>query len=131
MYTVFKSAITNGEFKLESMLERVRMYAAKGHISMDEMEELEALAREKASVKGDTDLFEKVMELETRVRALEKASGTDEEEESYPAYIAGKWYYNGDRCSENGKNYVCIAPEGVVCTWAPSGYPAYWELVTE
>lgn len=28
-----------------------------------------------------------------------------------------------------GSVYTCIAPAGVVCTWSPDEYPAYWEKV--
>ena len=43
-------------------------------------------------------------------------------------YVVGKWYYNGDKCSFEGVNYVCIAPEGATCVWSPKDYPAYWEV---
>lgn len=127
MYNVIKAAINTGDYKLEGMLERIRTFAARGLVSPDEMTELEELAREKATVRGDTDLFEKLAELEKRVRALEENSMSDAEE--YPEYTPGKWYRKGDRCSENGMNYICTAPDGVVCTWSPSGYPSYWEAV--
>lgn len=70
---------------------------------------------------------------ETRLTNLENPEGEEPTEptEEYPAYVPGKWYYNGDSCSENGKNYTCIAPEGQVCVWSPSQYPAYWEEVVE
>ena len=125
MYEVFKATIDSGNFKLENMLERIHTFAARGMITPDEMTELEELARQKANVRADTDLFEKVQELEQRIRALEAGAVTPAPE-SYPEYVPGKWYYNGDRCSENGVNYVCSAPKGVVCTWPPSEYPAYW-----
>lgn len=57
--------------------------------------------------------------IEDRVTALEKAVSPGE-------YVPGKWYYKGDRISYNGEVYVCIAPDGVVCTWNPDEYPAYW-----
>lgn len=126
MYNIIKAAINTGDYKLESMLERVHTFAAKGLINSEEMNELEALAREHATAKADTDLFEKIMELERRIRALE-AGRQEAPVEGYPAYVAGKWYYRGDKCGYNRENYVCTAPEGVVCTWSPSEYPAYWD----
>lgn len=128
MYEVFKAAIDDGNYRLESMLERIHLYAAKGKITMDEMIELENLAREKATVQGETDVFQKLMELEERIRVLEGANDSDSSEQ-YPPYIIGKWYYNGDKCRFNEENYVCVAPDGAVCTWSPAEYPAYWERV--
>lgn len=127
MYEVIKAAINDGGYKLENMLSRIRTFAAKGLISAEEMAELEEYAREHATVRNDTDLFDKVMELEMRVRALEETGGGSAAE--YPKYTPGKWYRNGDTCSENGGNYICIAPDSVVCTWSPSEYPAYWKKV--
>lgn len=128
MYEVIKSAIMNSDYKLESMLTRIRTFAAKGLLSADEMADLEELARVRATVRGDTDLFEKVLELEQRIRALEEGK-QEAPAEDYPEYVPGRWYYRNDKCSENDVNYICVAPENVVCTWSPSGYPAYWERV--
>lgn len=126
MYEVIKAAINTGDYKLESMLARIRTFAAKGFLNADEMTELEGLAREHATIRADTDLFEKVMELERRIRALEE-NKVEAPAEEYPAYVTGKWYYKGDKCSHNGASYVCTAPDGVVCTWSPEEHPAYWD----
>ena len=128
MYNIIKAAINTGDYKLEGMLARIRTFAAKGLLNADEMTELEGLAREHATVKADTDLFEKVLELERRIRALEEGKHETPAEE-YPAYVAGKWYHRDDKCSHEGKNYVCVAPDGVVCTWSPAEYPAYWNAI--
>lgn len=130
MYNMFKSVIEGGEYKLDSMLARIRSFAAKGFLTPDEMTELEELARAHATVKGDTDLFAKVMELEQRIRALEEGEPSKPEAD-YPPYIVGHWYYGGDKISFEGENYICTAPENVVCTWSPAEYPAYWERVAE
>lgn len=128
MYNVIVAAINNGDYKLDSMLARIRTFAAKGFLNADEMTELEGLAREHATVRADTDLFEKVMELERRIRALEE-NKVEAPAEEYTAYVPGKWYYRDDKCSHEGKNFVCTAPDGVVCTWSPSEYPAYWDEI--
>ena len=127
MYEVIRAAIMAGDYKLEDMLNRIRTFAARGMISAEEMDELEELARMSANVRSETDVFEKLLELERRIRALEEAS--EDEPEEYPPYKPGVWYYKGDRVSENGVNYVCIAPDRVVCTWSPTEYPAYWQAV--
>lgn len=135
MYDVFVSVINKGGYKLDEMLERIQLYAAEGKLTIAEMEALEKLAREKASFKGETDVFAKLEDLENRVRALEAKHAdtegeppTDENGDTVIAdYVPGKWYYAGDVVKYNGEDYVCTAPDGVVCVWSPSDYPAYWE----
>ena len=80
-------------------------------------------------VNGDHVLLKlaKMEELEQRVRALE--TGSTEPGEAYPDYVVGKWYYSGDKITFEGVKYKCIAPDGAVCTWSPTEYPTYWELV--
>lgn len=55
----------------------------------------------------------------------------DPEEETYPEYVqplgAHDAYKEGDKCSENGKNYICNMNG---CVWPPSVYPAAWDEVT-
>ena len=72
----------------------------------------------------------KLVDLESRVRILEEGKANEGTTEGIPEaeeYTVGKWYYRGDRVKFNGNTYICIAPEGVVCTWSPSEYPTYWE----
>ena len=38
-------------------------------------------------------------------------------------------YYKGDKVTFEGAKYICIAPDGVACTWSPVQYPTYWEKV--
>lgn len=98
-----------------------------------EMEELEALAREKANVDNSIDIINKLKEIDLRLQKLESKEETGEptENEEYPEHIAGKWYYKDDKVTENGKKYICTAPEGEVCVWSPSEYPVYWQEVKE
>jgi hypothetical protein len=126
-YDLFISVINQRNYDFSDMLKKIEQYHIAGDISDDEKEELVNKARLNADVKNGVDLFEKLAELEARVKALEEGKTDEGETEAYPEYVAGKWYYRGDKCSENGKNYTCIAPESVVCTWSPSEYPAYWE----
>ena len=142
MYEVIKNVINNGSYKLEDILYKINKMWIESAITEEEKTELDSLARENANTDNSIDLFNKIKELdlkiqdhEARITKLENAE-TEEPEEpteeiTYPAYVPGKWYYNGDNCSENGKNYTCIAPEGQVCVWSPTEYPAYWEEVTE
>ena len=136
MYNTIKNVIQKKGYSLTDILDKIEKRCLEGFINEEEREELKEYARENADVQHEVDLLKKVIELETRVKALEenKMNGEVGEEspaELYPPFVAGRWYYNGDRCSEGEKNYICIAPDGQVCTWSPSQYPAYWQLVTE
>lgn len=128
MYSIFESVINRGGYKLSEMLERIRMYAAEGRLTMKEMDSLEKLARDKANAQDGVDIFKKVEELEQRVRALEAVAPVNPDTPlDVPEYQPGKWYYSGDKAMFNGESYACIAPDGVVCVWSPTEYPAYWE----
>ena len=140
MYESIKDIIEKGNYELADILEKINTVWLKSYISKKEMEELETLARTNANIDNSIDMINKLKEIdlrmqnfETRLVKLENAEVEEPTEptEEYPAYVEGKWYYNGDNCSENGKNYTCIAPEGQVCVWPPSKYPAYWEEVVE
>lgn len=138
MYETIKNLIEKGGYELVDILKKINTVWLKSYITEEEMEELETLAREKANTDNSIDVINKLKEIdakmqdhETRITKLENPEGEPEEptEDTYPAYVSGKWYYNGDTCSENGKNYTCIAPSGQVCVWSPSEYPAYWQEV--
>lgn len=140
MYEIVKETIENTNYKLEEMLDKIYVLYGKNKLSKEEMEELEIYAREKANTDNSIDIINKLKEMdlrmqnfETRLAKVENPDGEEPEEptEEYPAYVSGKWYYNGAKYSENGKNYICIAPEGQVCVWSPSEYPQYWEEVVE
>lgn len=60
------------------------------------------------------------LSIEERVTALENEAPAPAE------YVAGTWYYRGDRVLFNDEVYTCIAPVGVVCVWSPLEYPVYW-----
>lgn len=133
MYTLIKRNIMAGDYCLNEMTERINRFAASGKITPEEQDELLSIAREKANAGNEIDLTATVLDLAARVRALEEAQKPqqpedDPEQENEPEeFVIGKWYYRGDRVKFNGKNYKCIAPEGVVCVWSPTDYPAYWE----
>lgn len=140
MYEAVKNVIASGNFELVKMLEKIDVLWIQGSLTDDQRLELVELARGKADVRNGIDVYAKLAELDRAVKdnaaaiAALKSGGTESgdstaETEEYPAYVAGKWYYAGDKCSENGKNYECCAPEGQVCTWSPSGYPDYWTEV--
>lgn len=144
MYAVVKSVIESRNYELADMLTKINTLwvqgVKNGGISDEEKEELTALARQNAEVQQSIDILAKLEELDKRVKANEEAikmlteteeapeEGEETEKPTYPEYEVGKWYYRGDIVIFEGKTYKCIAPEGVVCTWSPSEYPAYWEV---
>ena len=133
MYEILKNHITNNPFDLPAVLERIKALYGRMEIDDAQRDELEALARERASFTGSLNTTDKLLELEERIRALEafhfNAEG-GEEAEAQHEYQEGKWYYMGDKVAYKGAAYECIAPLGVVCVWNPEAYPAYWRLAT-
>lgn len=124
MKAIFESVIKRGGYDLSGLLKKIDSYHIEGKLTDAEKDELYRKARGEAV--ATVDVMAKLMDLETRVRKLESAEVPEQEE--YPEYVAGKWYYAGDKISYGGKNYICAAPDGVVCTWNPDEYPAYWSV---
>ncbi len=139
MKNIFKSAITRGGYDLPEMLKKIDQYHVAGQLTDQEKDELYLQARAGADPTVNLDLLHKVLELmdqvqqlQDRVAKLEKGNtdGEEQPEEVLPPadYVIGKWYRRGDRVTFDGRAYTCTAPEGMVCTWSPAEYPAYWEL---
>lgn len=129
MFEIIKNVISEKQFELSDILKKINTVWVQGGISDEEKTELVGMARSNADTGGSIDITAKLEELDRRVRALE--GGGSEPSEEYPDYTAGKWYYGGGKVSFEGKNYVCTAPEGQVCTWSPTEYPAYWEEISD
>ena len=143
VYDALKDVILNTSFKLEDILDKIYVMYSKDRLSKEEMEELEALAREKANpINSYAPLQEQIdklytyqKELEARVSLLEQENGQEVEEpeaEEYPEFVqpqgAHDSYNTGDKITYNGKKYVCKMNG---CVWSPDVYPAGWELVEE
>ncbi|MBR5236175.1 MAG: hypothetical protein IKW06_02220 [Clostridia bacterium] len=129
MYEIIKKVINEGRFNLSDLLVKIDTLWVQGSLAKEQKDELVVLAQEKADFKSSFDIFLKLQELDERVKALETVEESEEqpEETTAPAeYVPGKWYYNGDKVTFEGKEFVCIAPLGQVCTWSPAEYPAYW-----
>lgn len=131
--SIIRSAIETGSYDLSSMLETIAYHQAHGDMTLEEMEELTGKAREnaKSQYKEEdiTTIILQLHDLDKRVKALEE--GDEPAPKEYPEYVVGKWYYNGNGVTFEGKKYDCIAPEGVVCVWSPAEYPTYWQEVVE
>lgn len=129
MYDIFKQVIKTGLFELTDMLKKIDVQWISGKITEEERTELVAMAQEHANVQNSIDVLKKLEELDRRVKALEESEVIKPDTEEYPEYEVGKWYYRGNKMTFEQKHYECIAPEGVVCTWSPAEYPAYWKLI--
>jgi roadblock/LC7 domain-containing protein len=126
MYAIVKNVLNNGGYDLTAMLKKIDTLWVQGKLTDEEFAELTQRAKDGAKVEYSIDVLAKLEELDKRMLAVENGSVKTETEE-YPEFVVGKWYYNGDKVSFEGDNYVCIAPEGTVCVWSPKDYPAYWE----
>ena len=129
MYQIIKNVIERGGYDLTVILQKIKTLWANGNITDEQYDELLGLARNGAQLKDSIDIIARLNDLESRVRALESNTQTETPTEEYPEFVVGKWYYNGDKCSFSGKNYICTAPTGTVCVWSPIDYPAYWKEV--
>lgn len=127
MYDIAKNVIQSGNYKLTEMLDKLTTLWMEGQIDKEQRDELTQMAKQSPDARAELDVLAKLEDLDRRVAALEAGGGAEPVE--YPDYVAGKWYYNGDKVSYNGKHYACIAPAGVVCVWSPDEYATYWEEV--
>lgn len=127
MYEIIKNVIDSGRFELVDILKKIDTIWLQGDITNEQRDELVELAREKADISQEVDILAKLEDHEQRLRKLEE--GGSEPSDEYPEYIVGHWYYKDDKITFNEKKYICIAPNGQVCTWSPDEYPAYWQLV--
>lgn len=144
-YEDLRAQISSGDFKLQVMLDKLTRLYIEDILTEEEYDDLMQLARVNANpdkdIEDNTDIVKQLMlrvteseqklkDLEARVAKLEDPGSEPEEPvATYEPYDPHKWYYKDMTCSFEGKNYICIAPEGVVCTWSPAGYPSYWKLV--
>ena len=127
MFEIAKNVIESGNFELSDMLKKIDTLWIQGSITEEQKTELTSLAQSKADITASLDIQAKLLELDRRITALEQSQDVAEPADEYPEYVIGKWYYNGDKVTCDGDRYICIAPEGQVCTWSPLEYPAYWE----
>lgn len=147
-YEDLRAQISSGDFKLQAMLDKLTRLYIEDMIKENEYDELMQFARDNANpdkdIEQNTDLVKELMSkvtaleqtvtaMDARVKKLEEPDSEPVEPvepvETYEEYDPNKWYYKGMTCSFKNKKYVCIAPEGVVCTWSPKDYPTYWKRV--
>lgn len=129
MYNILKNVINRKAYSLTEMLTKIDTLWSENKITDSERNELIALARGNATSEHSVDMLAKLVELEQRIKALEEGNADTPTAETIEEYVAGKWHYRGNKTLFNDKVYECTAPEGVVCTWSPVEYPAYWRQI--
>ena len=125
MYKIIKNVIENKAFELSDIISKIDTQWVQGRIGEDEKNELIELARAQALPQNSIDVYQKLKELEDRVKALE--NGEESANQTLSDFVVGKTYYKDDKVIFGGKTYICIAPDGAVCVWSPGDYPAYWQ----
>ena len=128
MYEVIKNVIQSGSFALEGILGKIDTLWVQGSLTDDARLELMNRARAKADpAQSFAPLQAQIDALAARVAALEGKKPA----EGYPEFVqptgSHDAYHNGDKVTFGGKQYTCIAPEGVAVVWSPEVYPSYWE----
>ena len=151
MFDVVMNVIKSKNYELKDILTKIDTLWVQGSITEEQRLSLITEAQNNAMVENSIDVLSKLYEVDMRVKAIEETikklldgenqggteeggteeGGTEEETTTYLPYIAGNWYRNGDKVSYGEENYVCIAPDGVVCVWSPVDFPDYWQLINE
>lgn len=127
IYKIMTDVLHSGDFDLGEKLESIQYYQVHGQITIEQMEELVSLAREKAQPQYDPEndisqLLDRLHALEERVAKLE---GT-EVVEKYPEYEADRWYFSGEGVTFEGTKYTCIAKK---TKFSPAEKPKDWQEV--
>lgn len=130
IYKILIDVLNSGNFDLGEKLESIQYYQVHGELTLEQMEELTALAREKAQPQYNPEQdFDQVLQmlhkLDERVTKLEMDGGEPSPEE-YPEYKPGKWYFSGDGVTFEGTKYTCIAKK---TKFSPAQKPKDWQEV--
>lgn len=129
IYKILTDVLHSGNFDLGEKLESIQYYQVHGDLTLEQMEELVSLAREKAQPQYDPEKdFEQVLDrlhaLEERVTKLERTEAV----EKYPEYEDDRWYFSGEGVTFEGTKYTCIAKK---TKFSPAEKPKDWQEVTE
>ena len=127
MQNIIEKVINSKNYELSDMLKKIDTLWVQGSIDEATRKILMDKARNNANTQNSLDILAKLEEIDRRLKVLENAEKPVEPEEPIEEYVAGKWYYTGNKVMFEGSTYICIAPDGTVCVWSPSEYPSYWE----
>ncbi len=129
IYNILTDVLHSGNFDLGEKLESIQYYQVHGELTLEEMEELTALARENAQPQYDPEndisqLIDRLHALEERVTKLERTDVV----EKYPEYEDDRWYFSGEGVTFEGTKYTCVAKK---TKFSPAEKPKDWQEVTE
>ena len=120
MYNVMKEHLGRGGYRLCEAQEKINKLWIMGSLTDEQRDELHDMARGNAAAANEVDVMAKLAELEGRIRVLEEGGAAQQPGETYQVYVPGKWYYAGDLVLYEEKEYICTAPDGMVCVWSPT-----------
>ena len=128
MYEIIKNVILSGNFELTDILSKIDTLWVQGGLTNVQRLALIDMARGKADPRNSfAPLQAQIDALAERIAKLEGQKPS----EDYPQFVqptgSHDAYRAGDTVTFNGKQYTCIAPEGVAVVWSPEVYPSYWE----
>lgn len=140
MFEMLKRKIERKDYKLETMIEKIRILFADDEITKEEKDELEDLARENANPENSyasiqeqiNNIYNEIKKIKADVNEIKGTEQPTEPSEEYPEYKQPSGSYNayntGDKITFNGKKYICKI-DG--CVWNPETYPEGWEEALE
>lgn len=148
MFDNIKNLIKTKDFELKDMLKKINTVWLKNMLTDEQMEELEALARENAVAKNSyaplqeqiNNIYIEIDAIKAEIKELKGETETGEdtepeepiETEEYPEFVqptgAHDCYNTGMKVTFNGEKYICKI-DG--CVWDPITYPDAWEKVVE
>ena len=130
MHEIIKNVILSGNYELTDILTKIDTLWLQGSLTDAERMELIAMARAKADPQNSfAPLQAQIDALAQRVAKLEGQKPAEECPEFIQPTGSHDAYHTGDTVTFDGKQYTCIAPEGVAVVWSPEVYPSYWEEI--
>lgn len=150
MFDFIKNLIEKGNFELKDIIYKINKMYVENHLTEEQKQELEGLARERANPKNSYAEMDKQLEdIWTAIKEMRKdfekfkaeQSGEElpEEEEiiepeatEYPDWVQPNGAHDsfniGDIVRFNGKLYESAIDGNV---WSPEVYPAVWVEISE
>ena len=135
----FEVIINSDNFDLTELTSRINFYHIKGDLTDEDRQELLEMARGKAQDTVTIDTRNEILEVWTRISALEnrvtalensQSGGGDEPTpaDEWPEFVQPTGAFNayqiGDKVTYQGKHYTCLIAN---CVWAPDIYPLGWQ----
>ena len=128
MYEIIKNVILSGNFELTDILSKIDTLWVQGGLTNVQRLALIDMARGKADPRNSfAPLQVQIDALAERIAKLEGQKPSEDHPQFVQPTGSHDAYRAGDTVTFNGKQYTCIAPEGVAVVWSPEVYPSYWE----